>query len=168
MIPVVRSNAQSETFHVLICFLFYFLLTLFALICYTLGRFDEVQLNSARRKLPSNVLPSNLTTRVCYVCPGEPIEHHVSSAWKVVTWMVSIRKMPIPVWYTSTDIVSDSSILLLLGKSPALCRSFLFTLEDPIIAFALSGDTPAGRTPFKNACNLTFPGTTTVLLCTNQ
>ncbi len=32
----------------------------------------------------------------------------------------------------------------------------------------LNTDTPAGRTPFKNACNLTFPDTTTVLLCTNQ
>ncbi len=29
-------------------------------------------------------------------------------------------------------------------------------------------DTPAGHTPFKNACNLIFPGNTTVLHCTNQ
>ncbi len=32
----------------------------------------------------------------------------------------------------------------------------------------MCGDMPAGHTPFKNACNLTFPGTTTVLPCTNQ
>ncbi len=31
-----------------------------------------------------------------------------------------------------------------------------------------SADMPAGRTPFKNTCNLTFPGNTTVLHCTNQ
>ncbi len=37
-----------------------------------------------------------------------------------------------------------------------------------MVHLLLLDDMPAERTPFKNACNLTFPGDKTVLHCTNQ